>query len=84
MIEILGWTSTALVLIGYILNAKQKFKLAMTVWIIGDIGWITYDFFIDNISHLVLSVVIISINLYGIANIKKMQKDKNTQPKAYL
>ena len=84
MIEILGWTSTALVLIGYILNAKQKFKLAMTVWIIGDIGWITYDFFIDNISHLVLSVVIISINLYGIANIKKMQKDRNTQPKAYL
>jgi|TARA_B100000424_G_C22672934_1_gene369201 hypothetical protein len=84
MIELLGWTSTALVLIGYILNAKQKFKLAMTVWIIGDIGWITYDFFIDNISHLVLSVVIISINLYGIANIKKMQKDKNTQPKAYL
>ena len=84
MIELLGWTSTALVLIGYILNAKQKFKLAMTVWIIGDIGWITYDFFIDNISHLVLSVVIISINLYGIANIKKMQKDMNTQPKAYL
>ena len=56
----------------------------MTVWIIGDIGWITYDFFIDNISHLVLSVVIISINLYGIFNIKKMQKDMNTQPKAYL
>ena len=84
MIEILGWASTALVLMGYILNAKQKFKLAMTVWIIGDIGWITYDFFIDNISHLVLSVVIISINLYGIFNIKKMQKDMNTQPKAYL
>ena len=84
MIELLGWISTILVLLGYILNAKQKFKLAMTVWIIGDIGWITYDFFIDNISHLVLSVVIISINLYGIANIKKMQKDKNTQPKAYL
>ena len=84
MIEILGWASTALVLMGYILNAKQKFKLAMTVWIIGDIGWITYDFFIDNISHLVLSIVIISINLYGIFNIKKMQKDMNTQPKAYL
>ena len=84
MIEILGWASTALVLMGYILNAKQKFKLAMTVWIIGDIGWITYDFFIDNISHLVLSVVIISINLYCIFNIKKMQKDMNTQPKAYL
>ena len=84
MIELLGWISTILVLLGYILNAKQKFKLAMTVWIIGDIGWITYDFFIDNISHLVLSVVIISINLYGIANIKKMQKNKIIHPKAYL
>ena len=84
MIELLGWISTILVLLGYVLNAKQKFKLAMTVWIIGDIGWITYDFFIDNISHLVLSVVIISINLYGIFNIIKTQKDKNTQTKAYL
>ena len=84
MIEVLGWTSTALVLLGYILNAKQKFKSAMTVWIIGDIGWITYDFYIDNISHLVLSAIIIAINLYGIFNIKRMQKDKNTQPKVYL
>ena len=84
MIELLGWTSTALVLIGYILNAKQKFKLAMTVWIIGDIGWITYDFYIDNISHLVLSAVIISINLYGIFNIKRMQKGVVKKSKAYL
>ena len=84
MIEVLGWTSTALVLLGYILNAKQKFKLAMTVWIIGDIGWITYDFYIDNISHLVLSAVIISINLYGIFNIKRMQKGVVKKSKAYL
>ena len=84
MIELLGWTSTALVLIGYILNAKQKFKLAMTVWIIGDIGWITYDFFIANIRHLVLSVVIISINLHVIYQHKIAKKDKVSQPKAYL
>tara|TARA_Y100001937_G_C6976372_1_gene265685 strand:- start:355 stop:609 length:255 start_codon:yes stop_codon:yes gene_type:complete len=84
MIELLGWASTGLVLLGYILNAKQKFKSAMTVWIIGDIGWITYDFYIDNISHLVLSAIIISINLYGIFNIKKMQKDMNSKSKAYL
>ena len=84
MIELLGWISTILVLLGYVLNAKQKFKLAMTVWIIGDIGWIVYDFFIANISHLVLSVVIISINIYGIYNIKKMQKNKIIHPKAYL
>ena len=37
-----------------------------------------------NISHLVLSVVIISINVYGIYNIKRMQKNKIIHPKAYL
>ncbi len=84
MIELLGWISTTLVLLGYILNAKAKFKAAMVVWIVGDVGWITYDFYINNISHLVLSAIIISINLYGIYNIKRMQKDRNNQSKAYL
>ena len=68
MIETLGWISTALVLAGYILNARQFSKSAMVAWIAGDIGWITYDFYIDNFSHLVLSSVIIAINLYGIWN----------------
>ena len=76
MIEVLGWASTALVLLGYILNAKMKYRAAMVVWIVGDIGWVTYDFFITNVSHLVLSVVIISINLYGIYEQKKLQKDR--------
>ena len=71
MIEVLGWVSTALVLVGFILNAKGVINWAMVTWIIGDIGWITYDFFIDNFSHLVLSLVIISINVYGIINLKK-------------
>jgi len=71
MIEVLGWLSTVLVLIGFILNARGYFTWAMFMWIVGDIGWITYDFFIDNFSHLVLSSVIISINIYGIINLKK-------------
>ena len=74
MIEVLGWTSTVLVLLGYVFNAKMKYRTAMIVWIVGDIGWITYDFYIDNLSHLVLSAVIISINLYGIYNIKKKKR----------
>jgi hypothetical protein len=41
----------------------------MIAWIIGDIGWVSYDLYINNISHLVLSFVIISINLYGIIRI---------------
>jgi hypothetical protein len=47
MIEALGWISTGLVLVGYISNATGNTKLAMVTWIVGDIGWITYDFFID-------------------------------------
>ena len=84
MIEILGWSSTALVLLGFVFNSKGKYTLAMITWIVGDIGWITYDFYIANFSHLVLSAVIISINLYGIYNIKKKKKDMFKQPKAYL
>jgi hypothetical protein len=71
MIEALGWISTALVLLGYISNATGRTKLAMVTWIAGDIGWITYDFFINNFSHLVLSLVIIIINLYGIYRLWK-------------
>ena len=71
MIELLGWASTGLVLLGYICNARGNSKLAMITWIVGDTGWITYDFFIDNISHLVLSLIIIAINVYGIIRIWK-------------
>lgn len=66
MIEILGWVSTLFVLAGYLLNARGLRRLAMVIWIIGDIGWIIYDIYIANISHTVLSIVIISINLYGL------------------
>ena len=81
MIELLGWLSTGLVLVGYILNANNKRLSAMIAWSVGDIGWVTYDIFIHNISHMVLSFVIISINVYGMYNIfykkveKKLQKD---------
>ena len=44
MIEVLGWMSTVLVLIGFVLNARGIFTWAMVAWIVGDIGWITYDF----------------------------------------
>tara|TARA_R110001583_G_scaffold11926_11_gene53260 strand:+ start:2094 stop:2327 length:234 start_codon:yes stop_codon:yes gene_type:complete len=73
MIEVLGWASTIIVLIGFVLNARGIFTWAMVAWIVGDIGWITYDFFIDNFSHLVLSLVIIAINIYGIIHLKKKQ-----------
>jgi len=75
MIEALGWVSTLLVLTGYILNARQLTKYAMATWILGDIGWVVYDFFIYNISHMMLSFIIITINIYGIYNVCK-EKNK--------
>ena len=69
--EVLGWISTALILLGYISNSKGWYQYAMVTWIIGDIGWITYDVYINNISHMVLSLIIICINLYGIYRIWK-------------
>jgi hypothetical protein len=74
--EVLAWSSTLLVLLGYVLNAKSLTKLAMFSWITGDIGWVLYDIHINNISHMVLSFVIISINIYGIWNICKTKKEK--------
>ena len=75
MIEALGWVSTLLVLTGYILNARQLTKYAMATWILGDIGWVVYDFFIYNISHMMLSFIIITINIYGRYNVCK-EKNK--------
>ena len=80
MIEALGWISTGLVLLGYISNATGNTKLAMVMWIVGDIGWITYDFFIDNFTHMVLSLVINIINLYGIYRLWKSSSDAKKLP----
>lgn len=68
IIEILGWVSTALVLLGFWFNARNARRPAFMTWIVGDVGWITYDIFIDNWSHLVLSAVIIAMNIYGMIN----------------
>lgn len=76
MIEVVGWISTLLVLVGYITNSAGYSKIAMITWILGDLGWITYDIFISNISHMALSVIIICINVYGIFRIVKTERTK--------
>lgn len=74
---LLGWISTALVLIGYVTNAKGYYVYAMIAWILGDLGWIIYDLYIDNYSHMVLSLIIISINVFGIIRLwKKLSRKK--------
>ena len=71
---LVGWICTVLVLVGYYLNSIQKYLPAMLVWSLGDIGWIVYDFYIDNISHLALGGTIIILNGYGIYRILKGKK----------
>ena len=66
MIQILGWFCTFLVLIGYFLNSHGNQKYAFVIWIAGDLGWIWYDYSIDNWSHATLSTTIILLNLYGL------------------
>ena len=76
MITLLGWVSTALVLLGYITNARGYYTWAMITWVLGDCGWIVYDVYIQNMSHMVLSLVIIVINLTGIYRLWKSSLEK--------
>ena len=76
MVEFLGWFSTALILLAYVFNSKGHTRAAMWTWIIGDVCYITYDLFIVNYSHMVLSLIVILINVYGIYNNLKKKKRK--------
>jgi len=69
--EVLGWICTILILAGYLLNSNQKTKYAMIVWTVGDLGWIVYDYYINNLSHATLSIIIILLNIYGLYKITK-------------
>lgn len=71
IIEIFGWVCTSIILIGFWLNANNRYKLAMIVWTIGDLNWIIYDYFINNWSHGALSMIIIVINIYGLIRMKR-------------
>jgi hypothetical protein len=74
LIQLLGWLSTSMILLGAVVNARGKSLMAMVIWIIGDIGWTIYDIFINNYSHLTLCIVIILINLYGIYRVWTQKK----------
>ena len=78
MIQILGWACTLTVLIGFVMNARKMYRYALYTWIIGDIGWIYYDYMISNWSHATLSTIIIVINIYGYYNLRsKVLKKKD-------
>jgi hypothetical protein len=74
MNDYLGWLCTSLILFAFYLNAIKN-DLSLYIWIIGDIGWIIYDYNINNFSHATLSFSIIVLNVYGIYYSKKVKNE---------
>jgi len=71
IIDLLGFTATALVLTGYALNSQQRYQQVAMVWILGDALWVWYDLLIDNIPHIALSACIIVLNVRAIWRLKR-------------
>ena len=80
MVQVLGWLATALVLVGYWSNATDRRQLAFILWTIGDVLWITYDIFIFNWSHMMLSATIIGLNVYGMIKTKYYDNKRVSEP----
>ena len=72
MIELLGWIATALLLIGYYLNAKKNLN-SWLVWLVGNSVMLIYALFIDSYSVAFLSVVLVFLNIYGFRSWRKNQ-----------
>ncbi|MBT3479631.1 MAG: hypothetical protein HOA15_02770 [Candidatus Marinimicrobia bacterium] len=72
MIELLGWIATALLLIGYYLNAKKNLN-SWLVWLVGNSVMLIYALFINSYSVAFLSVVLVFLNIYGFRSWRKNQ-----------
>ena len=68
-IEILGWIATAILLIGYYLNAK-KYISSFIIWFTGNALMGIYAYVIESFSVVALSIVLMVLNLYGYNNWK--------------
>jgi len=71
-IEWLGWVATAILLIGYYLNAK-KYTCSFIVWLAGNALMAVYAYLIQSFSVVFLSIILIGLNIYGYVNWKKSQ-----------
>ena len=63
-IDLLGWTATILLLIGYYLNAK-KHTYCFYLWGVGNILFILYAILIDSNPMLFMSIFTLGMNIYG-------------------
>jgi nicotinamide riboside transporter PnuC len=72
-IEVLGWIATALLLVGYWLNAKKQIS-SWFFWMIGNSMMLVYAALIESNSVAFLSVVLIALNIYGYFSWKNESK----------
>jgi len=68
--EILGWTATALLLVGYYLNAKQ-YIYSWLVWLGGNSMMMIYAMLIQSYSVAFLSIVLVFLNIFGFYSWRK-------------
>lgn len=69
-VEVLGWIATAILLIGYYLNAKKLIS-SWIFWLAGNTVMLVYATLISSYSVAFLSVVLIGMNIYGYLSWKK-------------
>ena len=68
--EILGWTATALLLVGYYLNAKQ-YIYSWLGWLGGNSMMMIYAMLIQSYSVAFLSIVLVFLNIFGFYSWRK-------------
>ncbi len=68
--EIIGWTATSLILIGYYLNAK-KYISSWTLWFLGNLLMMIYSIGIGANPQIVLAFILMVLNIYGYIKWKK-------------
>ena len=69
-IEWLGWTATALLLVGYYLNANKNI-ISWFFWFFGNTIMLIYAMLIQSYSVAFLSVFLMGMNIYGYISWKR-------------
>tara|TARA_B100001123_G_scaffold305012_1_gene340710 strand:+ start:693 stop:920 length:228 start_codon:yes stop_codon:yes gene_type:complete len=64
IVELLGWAATAILLVGYLANARKKLY-SWIIWLIGNTLMLVYAACIESYSVAFLSVVLMGMNVYG-------------------
>jgi nicotinamide mononucleotide transporter len=73
-LDVLGYSSFVVSLIGILLNAKKKIS-CWPVWLVSNAGWIVYSLIEKDVPSIVLWIAFSAFNVYGWIQWKKDQKE---------